>query len=48
MTKLLTLEEEDWLSSVYDEDLPEYDWGNKKPEMKKVSYVVGKGFVVDD
>jgi len=38
----------DWLSNIHDEDLPEYNWGNKKPEMKKVIYVADKGFVVED
>ena len=45
----LDKESKDWLSnSIYDEDLPEYDWQDKKPTMKKVSYITGKGFLVED
>lgn len=41
-------ESKDWLSGTYDEDLPEYEWGNKKPKMKKVLYISDKGFMVED
>ena len=41
-------ETNDWLNSVYDEDLPEYDWVKEIPKVKKVTYVSGKGYLVED
>ena len=38
----------EWSSITYDEDLPEYNWGNEKPKMKKVLYTVDRGFIVED
>jgi excisionase family DNA binding protein len=41
-------ESKNWLNSMNNEELPEYNWSGKKPKMKKVTYIPGEGFTVEN